>query len=801
LTERSGPRLFPLESPVEGDSPRKNVKVGKAKGGCDVCPLLGRSIVRPTGNLKEAKLVIVGQAPGSREVQEGKPFVGPAGRKLWQELRAFGIYREDCYVTNIVKCWPGRTGDGTGDKVPDAKTRKSCTKQWEFEWESMEGKVILVLGGPATKHCTGRALTTVRGQPRADEKGNKWLATWHPAFIIRPQGAVHTGVWRKDLSILPDLVHRTRRRHQTISYTLITTPGGLAELDYLLSDECVWFSVDLETTSKRPSDDGSKILSVALSSGVRTFVVDWDALGAVADGALKRVLESDKPKVAQNAKFEVVWLRAIKDICMRNIVFDPSIAQYLLDEGTGTSVRLKQLVWKYLPEFGGYEEEIDVENMEEMPKDKLYEYNALDAYVTTKISEILLPKVLDEGFGPLLSDVYLPAIYPIAEMEAEGFQIDIDELHARKRQLERRLTDLHDEIMGLPSVRRVPDFRLTSTPSLRKLFYGVLGMRPTIRSKTGVASLTKDMLETWAQRGVREAQKILDYKRTRKVLKTYYENYEKLVDSNFRLHPVYNMMIAKGGRIAAGSPNIMNVPKPERAIFVSRFADGCLVQMDFKQIEMRVMAFESRDPGLLKIFREGGDPHAEVAAEILGKRVEDVTPLERQHAKAINFGLFYGMQAKTLADREKMPLDQATRFWDGFFARFPKVREWQERQREKMMTDQKVVSLFGFRRDLSTYMGEDKVKRAYNTPIQSAAAHINLFSLGSIWEMMKREKLKAVMVATIHDSLVVDCPESELLAVQRIMNTVVDSLPEHFRWMIAPMAIDITVGANWRDAS
>jgi len=769
------------------------------KKGCSTCPFLGRSVVPPSGDVSKAKVIIIGQAPGREEIPAMRPFVGNAGRLLWKEFETLGIHRSDCYVTNVAKCRPDPKPEG-GDEAPPTTVRKHCSVQFEEEWKAVKArKIIIVLfGNPATSHFLGRAGSTVRARV-ITHKGNDYYPLWHPAFLTRKEGAIP--VWRRHLSILPSLMKKVKA-HKTIKYDVITSPIVFEEcVGYFLA--CKEFAFDIETTTKRPTDAGARILTMSISDGVRTSVVDLEKLGNSVDAHLKRLLVSKPGKIAQNAKFELVWMAIKKHFLVQPIVFDPSIAQYLIAEGTGAGVALKQMVWTYMPEFGGYDSGIDKDNMAGMDRKKVYEYNAIDSYVTAKLTDILRPLIEKGGFSYVMNSVMLPGIFPVTEMEVSGLKVDVPGMDKQKLVLEDMLKKTHAAVLKLPAVKKVEDFSITSTPALRRLFYGELGYRITARTaKSKVPALTKDMIERWAVDGNTEAVMLQTYKKTRKVLKTYYENYKKMITRRGYLHPVYNMTISKGGRLSSGSPNIHNVPVPVRHIFVSRFPGGVILQADFKQIELRVIAFLANDEKMLDIFRSGKDPHRAVAAEIFNVPYEDVTKEQRSAGKNIGFGMSYGMGPEYLADKERKSLAWAKKFHDNYFRKFYKIREWQQRQQAIAESGvAKRRSLFGRVRDMSAYSGMDRVKRFYNFPVQSAASDINLFAIGAIWEIMRSEKLKSRMIATVHDSLVVDCVKEEVERVKEIMVLVVASLDGIFDWMTAPMEIDLTTGKNWSEAS
>jgi len=760
--------------------------------GCKKCPLRGRKVVRPEGNPETALFWVVGQAPGVEEEEKGRPFIGRGTKVLWKELERLGITRRDVYITNICKCFPGRREDGSGDVAPNKPMRDNCVAEFSDEWKKMKGKIVLLLGNVAALQLAGVRIRSSRGNV-IQKDGVRFFPTFHPAYISRNKGSIYT--WRRDLTLLVKLARRRGRKTKKANYSLCETPSAVNEALGYLKSSGRWVSLDIETTMIDPFKPGAEIVTIALSDGIRTFVIDWQALGETVDRDMRDFLESDVPKVIQNMQFELLWLKVKKGILVRNVVFDTMIAQFLLDESTSTNIGLKQMVWRYLPEYGGYEVDVDHSDISGMDRKQLYLYNATDAFVTAKIAEIQKLQIEDKKLDFLLSGVIIPAAYALSEMEEKGFLVDLEEVKRRQLQLVERIKSLETEILNDATVKRVQDFKINSPHSLRELFFDVMKIQPKRHTDSGLPSADKMLLESLASEGVKVADKIRNYKQIVKLKRTYYDNLVKATTEtgdNF-IRPRYNICSSRGGRPACGRPNLQNLPYEVREVFISRFPGGKLIEMDFKQIEMRVMAIESGDKHLIEMFQKGEDPHGSVAARVYDVKPEDVTKEMRRRAKTLNFGILYGMSWRTLADRERWSQDFARSFYNRFFRRFPGIKRWQERQRQKRI----IRSLFGRFWDLSGYDGEERVKRSYNFPIQSAAVDVTMFTMGAIWELKNEMKLKTAMVAEVHDSIVFDAPPEEVETVIALIKEVVENLPKVFPWMIVPMAVDIEVKDRW----
>lgn len=786
---------------VENKTPKsvKKPKVDKPKG-CDSCPFKGRTVVKGSGDIKTARLVVALGMPGPDESRTQIPLSNTSGRVLWSELGKFGLNKNNCYVTYICKCRGDRNKENTADVIPNSKIRLCCHDQFADEWEQIKGKPILSVGAMASKALTGKAGKNIWGFISKSYTGDTVLSVRSPSYMMSIN-ANYRPIWLKHLSLVTSILEK--KEVPDINWLKVSTPTEFERMvEYFLNvSPEPDFAFDLETTGLYPWAKNSRILTMAVSDGYRTYGVDMDSLGNSIDAHLKILMESTKGKIAHNFKFDVSWLWRKKGILTKSITFDPAIARYLLDEGTGSSVRLKQIVYRYFKEYGGYESDVEISDLEHADRDKVLLYNCTDAFLTFKIARILAVELRDAGMEFVFNSVILPSVYPLAEMETFGLKIDFPKLEQRRSETLARIAELKKEIWKLPQVKEIEDFSINSLPKMRALFYDKLKLKPKkILKKSKAPALTKEDLQEWADKGIKAAKLIAEIKKALKLVSTYYDNYKNLADEDGFLHPGYNMMLARGGRLTSVNPNIQNVPKDTREVFCSRFENGVLLNMDFKAIEMRVVAIIANDEALLDIFRTGKDPHFGTASQVLGIPIEQVTKKQRQLAKAVNFGLVYGMKPETLAMREKMPAQTAKEFYDGYFNKFSGVKRWQAEMRIKANNNEKIFTLFGRRRDISSFTGEDKIKRAYNTPVQGTAADINLYALGLIWELIRLKNLRTKFVATVHDSLVLDCPPDEVDEVKNILTTAVDSLPSMFPWMSIPMEIDIATASNWKDA-
>jgi len=727
-------------------------------------------------------------------------------------LRNLGIEREDCYVTNIVKCRPQkksnvRVGEWEdGNANPDAKTKNCCWEQWSEEWSEIKNKVVLVLGDTAGKKYLGRAISNSRGFVFSHE-GNQCLLTFHPGFLIRPSGAQQQIKYQRDLGTLSRLLRGETLTKPEVNFSVVKNVLDAGNAIEKIWDAGKYFAFDIETNMLNPFGSDAEILSLAISNGSETFVFDMRQLGDQIDYKLKQLFESEIPKIAQNAKFEIQWLKVNKGINVKALKFDTMVAQALLDEGLGTSVALSQMVWKYFPEFGGYDSDIDHDRMSELPKKELFEYNATDAYLTYKIAKKQNREIRDKDLVFLYHEVLIPAMRALAQMEMDGIQLSRAAIEREIREGEKELKKLERKINNLRSVREFKEtygeeeFKINSVHHLRKVFFEILKVRVIKRTPKKAPSVDAEVLEHFSARGSKLAKYILEYRGVQKTKRTYYDSYLELIDRNDRLHPSFYMTIIPTGRLAARNPNVHNVPEIVRKVYVSRFDNGKILNMDFRQIEFRIIAVYSDDDGLKEIFSQGRDIHSEVAARILKKPLERVSVIERKRAKSVGFMMLYGGEAEQLAKKENIPVVEAEDFVKGFFHEFRKVKNWQLSQKMKSERNPRVKTKFNRVWNLSAYAGNERHKRSFNFPIQSTASDINLYFLGLFHEFLEEQRqsynLKSKIVNTVHDSIVVDCPADEVEVISKMLGVICEQVNDSFYWLTVPMQIDIEIGDTW----
>jgi len=409
------------------------------------------------------------------------------------------------------------------------------------------------------------------------------------------------------------------------------------------------------------------------------------------------------------------------------------------------------------------------------------------------------PRLLELGLERLFREVELPLVRVLAQMEAAGVKMDPYRLGEITARLRDRVDELHDEIIRLAGI----EFTVASPQQLAEVLFSRLGLEPGKKGKTGYSTDARVLRGLRGQHPVVPA--VEEWRELTKLLNTYLEPLpERLDPRTGRLHTTFNQMVTATGRLSSSDPNLQNIPVRTdlgaeiRACFVAE--EGCrLVVADYSQIELRLMALLSQEPALLDAYRRGEDVHRVTAAAVAGIAVDEVTKRQREHAKATNFGIMYGLSAYGLSEQVDIPVEEAKAFIDAYFAKYPKVREFREKVIAQATQDGYVTTLFGRRRAVpelrsSTYrlraLGE---RLAVNTVLQGTAADIIKVAMVTVSRELERRGLGSRLVLQVHDELVLECPAAE---VEECVPLLRDAMCGAYD-MVPALEVEVGVGDDW----
>jgi DNA polymerase-1 len=582
-------------------------------------------------------------------------------------------------------------------------------------------------------------------------------------------------------------------------------------------------AVDTETTGLNPLRAALVCVSVSTREGEAWCVplradppLVPDAPNAPFRGAavlekLRPFLEDPRPtKCGQNAKYDALVLRR-HGVRLAGLLTDTMLASYLLEPGR----REHNLDALALDRFGHRKiktEELigrgkDELTMDLVPLEHLAEYACEDADYTRRLAAAFLPELDAKGLRRLHDDVELPLLFILADMEEAGVRVDRALLKKLAAEWAAEAERLAEEIRVLAED---PGFNPGSTKQLGELLFERLkvheavGVRPK-RTKTGYATGQEALEELGESPLVR---KILEWRSTSKLVSTYVAPLPELAGEESRLHTSFNQAVAATGRLSSSDPNLQNIPirtprgRMIRKAFLPTDPDGVLISADYSQIELRLLAHFSEDPDLLAAFRAGRDIHRETAARVFGGRPEDVDAETRSRAKAVNFGVLYGMGPARLARETNLTLEEAKAFIERYFAAFPRIRNFLDGLKESARRLGYATTILGRRRPIPDLDSPNGMLRnqaenmAVNTPIQGSAADLIKLAMIAAARRLRDEGLKTRLVLQVHDELVFDAPAGEADAAAALARETMEGVVE----LKAPLRVDVGRGPSWYEA-
>lgn len=592
------------------------------------------------------------------------------------------------------------------------------------------------------------------------------------------------------------------------TYTLVETADHLREVVAEVA-KYPEFCFDTETTGLDIFTDRIVGLSLAVEPHEAWYIPFTEENTSELAAIVKPLFEDETiAKIGQNIKFDWMVLRRL-GIVVRGRKYDTMILHYLLDPESRHGMNaLSERYLDYKPieietliGKGSKQLTMDLVNIE-----RVKEYAAEDADVTLQLKRKLYPMVEELGLQHLYFEIEEPMIEVLADIEMAGVRIDTPALAEYGVELSRRLAELENEIR---TEAAEPSLNINSARQLGEVLFGKMRIaeKPKM-TKTKQFCTDEEYLQSFARKH-RIVDLILEYRGVKKLLSTYVEALPQLVNrTTGRIHTSFNQAVTATGRLSSANPNLQNIPVREemgrriRMAFIPSDDDHVLLSADYSQVELRLMAHLSGDESLIAAFEHGEDIHAATAARLFGKPLDEVTSEERRRAKTANFGIIYGISAFGLSQRLEIPRKEAKEIIDGYFASYPKVREYMERVVEKAKEEGFVSTIFGRRRYLNDIASHNAVARglaernAVNAPIQGSAADIMKIAMIEVHRRFAAEGIRSRVILQVHDELVVDTLRSEQEQVARI---VTESM-EHAADLKVRLLVDYGAGKNWLEA-
>ncbi|MCL7930004.1 DNA polymerase I [Halomonas llamarensis] len=596
---------------------------------------------------------------------------------------------------------------------------------------------------------------------------------------------------------------------------VITEQGELdAWLERLQKAERYCF--DLETTSLNYMDAEIVGVGLALEPVEAAYIPlahDYLDVPAQLDrdavlSSLKPLLEdSTKTKIGQNLKYDMSVLANV-DITLAGPLADTMLASYVLNS-TATRHDMDSLALKYLGETTISFEDIAGKGAKQLTFNQIAleqaaPYACEDVDITLRLHEMLRPQVEQEGeLAAVLDTLELPLVPVLSHIERNGVSLDAERLHTQSHELANRIRELESEAFALAG----REFNLGSPKQLGEILFNEQKIPVIKKTPKGAPSTAEAVLEELAL-DYPLPKVIMEHRGLSKLKSTYTDKLPRLINPRTgRVHTSYHQAVTATGRLSSSDPNLQNIPirteegRKIRQAFTAR-PGYRIVAADYSQIELRIMAHLSEDKGLLNAFAEGKDIHAATAAEVFGTSLEKVSGDQRRSAKAINFGLIYGMSAWGLSRQLHIERNQAQTYIDRYFDRYPGVARYMERIRAQAAEDGYVETVFGRRLYLPEIHSQNRNRRqgaertAINAPMQGTAADIIKRAMIDVDGWLAESGFDALMVMQVHDELVFEVAESQVEAFIAEVRKRMQAAAE----LNVELTVEAESGANWDEA-
>ena len=539
----------------------------------------------------------------------------------------------------------------------------------------------------------------------------------------------------------------------------------------------------------------SEIIGISLFDGENCYYLDLDNLEKYKD-----IFECDTKKITYDLKKNIVVLNNY-NISINGEVFDTMIAGYLTNYDVKDDISIigRSFGYKindYLEDYGSIKRPIDV------GLDKLKEIIGTKAKFIYESRDNLISKIEEFGEVELFNNIEMPLVRVLADMELTGIKVDRDYLEEVKTELENSMITIEKEIYDLAGC----EFNIMSPQQLADILFVKLGIPYPKRVKNNKYSTSKDILDKI--RFVNPiVDKVLEYRMLSKLYSNYAVGLLSEIRDDGRIHTIFTQTLTRTGRLSSISPNLQNIPARDDYARMIRKAfipdeKSLLLSSDYSQVELRVFASMSNATQMIDAFKNDIDIHTKTASDIYHIPIEEVTKKERRTAKAVNFGIIYGISSFGLSEDLGIDMVEAKHFIDNYLDAFPGIREYMEKEKEEAYKNGYVTTLMNRRRVIEelnskNYMIRTSGERmALNTPIQGTAADILKKAMVELYNEMNKKKLKSKILLQVHDELIINVLEDEIDEVKKLTQEVMENA---FKLEV-PLKVEISTGSNWYEA-
>ena len=695
-------------------------------------------------------------------------------------------------------------------KEPDLPALMALFEELEFKTfakrflEDYKGKQS-TLDGPSTGSGTS-ASPSLRGTKQSRETAESQTPD---LFSTSTPSGEFDLFHQNDNSGLLEFSDKDSAKTVQHDYKLVETEADIKVLVELLKSQ-KQFIFDTETTNV----DVYSADLVGVSFAIKAHEAWYLPMPTEREKCQKK-LELLRPlfedetilKIGQNLKYDISML-AQYGINVKGKMFDTMLAHYLLEpEQRHNMDYLAEVYLNYItiPIEDLIGKGRQQKTMREVPIELAKEYAAEDADITLQLYEKLLPLLKENGVEKLFYDIEMPLVPVLSRMEANGVKIDTQNLQQISDEFGGEIQKIEEEIYALAGT----PFNIASPKQLGEVLFEKLKIdEKAKKTKTGQYATGEEVLQKLLHKHP-IIQKILDYRSFTKLKSTYLDALPALVNPKDGLiHTSYNQAVTATGRLSSNNPNLQNIPvrtaqgREIRRAFVPRSPQYTLLAADYSQIELRIIAHLSQDPAMVNDFNLGHDIHAATAAKVFHVPMNEVTKEQRSRAKAVNFGIIYGMSAFGLAERMELSRSEAADIIKKYFEEYAGIKEYMNRSIALARERGYAETILGRRRYLRDINGANSVVRGFaernaiNAPIQGSSADMIKIAMIGIHKEMQRLKMQSKMMLQVHDELVFDAHLDELDALKAIVNDkMVNALP-----LSVPVVVEMNTGNNWLEA-
>ncbi|MEO8762019.1 MAG: DNA polymerase I [Bacteroidia bacterium] len=673
----------------------------------------------------------------------------------------------------------------------------------ELEFRAIAQKILGedVSGGVAEQWQSNKAPEAINELAPKSKKTNPAQVDM---FAVESDVAVseeETGEETKIFKTAADVQHQ---------YFLMDSKEKRAELITLLNTHTE-FCFDSETTALNTFEAEIVGLSFAVKPFEAYYVpfpIDKTEAQQIINEFVPLFSDETKTLIGQNIKYDLQVLKNY-NVEIKNKLFDTMIAHFLINPDMRHGMNLlAETYLNYSP--------ISIEtligkkgktqgSMRDADIDAIKEYASEDADVTLQLKEIFAPQLNEHQLEKLFSEVEVPLVHVLSDMEREGIKIDTKVLTDYSIELEKDITKIDAEIQALAGT----PFNTSSPKQVGEILFDYLKIidKPK-KTKTGQYSTGEDVLAKLTDKHP-IVSKILEYREVMKLKNTYVDTLPLLVNQQTgRVHTSYNQVVAVTGRLSSDNPNLQNIPvRTERGryirkAFVARDENHILLSADYSQIELRIVASISKDPNMCEAFRLGKDIHTATAAKVYGIDESEVTKEMRYKAKSVNFGIIYGQGAFGLSENLNIPRAEAKQLIDNYFREYSSIKKYMDDTINFARDNGYVQTLLGRKRWLRDITSNNAIVRGFaernaiNAPIQGSAADMIKVAMIDIQREFKKQNFKSKMILQVHDELIFDVDKTELDTIK----PVIEHHMKNAMLLDVPLEVGMGTGVNWLEA-